>query len=75
MIVTENGIKEYRNEKDDLHREDGPAVIYQDSTEKWYLNGQLHREDGPAVVGGSVNGETHWYLNGKPHRDGSPAIM
>lgn len=30
------------------HREDGPAVILEDGTEKWYQHGVLHREDGPA---------------------------
>lgn len=38
-----------------LHREDGPAIEYQDPEDTksymhhWYLNGQCHREGGPAI--------------------------
>ena len=28
----------YKN--DELHREDGPAVIYADGTKRWFLNGK-----------------------------------
>jgi hypothetical protein len=40
--------KEYRNEKGELHRTDGPALIT-DLGRNWYINGKLHREDGPAL--------------------------
>ena len=56
-------MKEYRNENNELHREDGPAFEYADGTKAWYLNGERHREDGPAVE--DANGHKEWYLNGE----------
>jgi hypothetical protein len=47
----------------DLHREDGPAVIFPDGSQAWFLNGKYHREDGPAVI--YSNGNREWYLSGK----------
>ena len=46
-----------------LHREDGPAQIWDTGTIAWCLNGRLHREDGPAVI--YPNGLMEWYKNGK----------
>jgi hypothetical protein len=48
----------YRNEKGVLHREDGPAIEYNNGTKYFYINGLLHREDGPAVI--DANGEQYW---------------
>ena len=45
-----------------LHREDGPAVIWDSGHKEWYQNGVLHREDGPAFEG--KNGTQTWYLKG-----------
>ena len=45
-----------------LHREDGPALIDDTSTE-WFFNGNLNREDGPAVI--YREGYVEWWLNGK----------
>jgi hypothetical protein len=45
------------------HREDGPAVEYNDGTKFWYINGKLHREDGPAKE--YCSGGKYWYINGK----------
>lgn len=53
----------YLNNQDQLHREDGPAIIYPDGTQEWYRNGVLHRGDGPAVV--HPDGKEEWYRNGK----------
>ena len=51
------------NKSDQLHREDGPAVEWNDSTKEWRVNGKLHREDGPAV---EWYDETKaWYVNGE----------
>jgi hypothetical protein len=44
---------EYRNEKGNLHREDGPAVITKLGSEQWWYDGRIHRADGPAVIWGS----------------------
>ena len=50
----------------ELHREDGPALIYPDGAQHWYLNGKRHREDGPAAI--YPNGTQYWYRNGKEVR-------
>ena len=50
MTIGEYGQTEYKNKQGELHREDGPAVIYADGKKVWYINGKLHREDGPALI-------------------------
>ena len=57
---------------DKLHRENGPAVEYVDSSKKWFLDGKLHRENGPAIE--RVDGTKMWFLDGKRHRAAGPAI-
>lgn len=54
------------------HNSKGPAVIYPDGTEYWYLHGQLHRLDGPAVT--LSNGTQYWYKFGQLHRKDGPAV-
>lgn len=55
-----------------LHREDGPAVIFNgDVEEHWYKNGKLHRDGGPALT--NVDGSYEWYKDGVPHREDGPA--
>ena len=46
-----------------LHRENGPAVEYEDRYKAWYKNGLRHRQDGPAIE--YPSGAKRWYLNGK----------
>jgi hypothetical protein len=46
-----------------FHREDGPAIVYADGSQFWYLNGKCHRVDGPAAI--TASGEKTWYLDGK----------
>jgi len=67
-----DGIHEYKVDGN-LHREDGPAVIWPSGTQQWYLNGKLHREDGPACIW--VDGSQSWYLNSKLHREDGPAFI
>jgi len=62
----------HRDAKNDLHRVDGPAIIWMDGTELWYQHGKLHREDGPAVE--HANGLHEWYRDGKLHREDGPAL-
>jgi hypothetical protein len=38
------------NNKYQLHRENGPAVIHPDGSYEWFLNGKRHRIGGPAVM-------------------------
>ena len=42
-----------------IHRDDGPAIIFNSSERRWYQNGQLHREDGPAI---EDNGIKSWWF-------------
>jgi len=57
-----DGVKSWTID-DQLHRTDGPAVIWPSGTRQWFLNGLIHRLDGPAVVW--ANGDKYWALNGK----------
>ena len=59
-----DGNKIWRNKQGQLHRTDGPAVIYADGTQWWYRNGQCHRTDGPAMI--YADGSQYWYVN---HQD------
>jgi hypothetical protein len=45
-----SGAREWRNQKGELHRENGPALIHTNGDTYWYLNGKYHREDGPAIL-------------------------
>ena len=65
------GTRKYYNAAGKLHREDGPAIVYKDGTEKWYQNGILHREEGPAII--YRNGTKIWFKQGKRHRTDGPA--
>ena len=60
--IDECGTKEWiLNGK--THREDGPAIEYEDGGKYWFINGKMHREDGPAAI---VHGyRKEWYLDGK----------
>jgi len=60
-------------EKSQYHRLDGPAVIYTNGQEEWWINGQRHRLDGPAVI--CPDGQVEWYINGKRHRLDGPAVI
>jgi hypothetical protein len=63
---------EYRNKAGSLHREDGPALVYDSGDEYYYINNKLHRLDGPAVISSSG---TQYYNNGLRHRVGAPAVI
>lgn len=56
-----------------FHREDGPAVIFEDGTKKWFFNNNLHRIGGPAVE--YCDGKKTWYVEGKLHNEHGPAII
>src|ERR1700691_4077197 len=45
----------------ELHRENGPAIIYPNGSIYYYLNGKSHREDGPAAIWN--DGTIFYYLN------------
>ena len=74
-LHVEYGVKKwYRNDK--LHREDGPAIEYEDGSKQWWINGELHREDGPAIESLTPGSEfcRAWYINDEPHREDGPAL-
>ena len=53
----------WMNDKGQMHREDGPAVIRESGYKYWYKNGKQHRTDGPAVEY-PKNSSDVWCLNG-----------
>ena len=44
-----------------IHREYGPAIIWNNGTQEYWINRRLHREDGPAIIWD--NGKVFYYLN------------
>ena len=73
--------QEWKNERGELHRLDGAAIIgyYNNGTvyeEHWYRRGLRHRLEGPAFVYYYNDGEVaseYWYIEGNrvPPREGS----
>lgn len=61
------------NRNGDLHKDDGPAVIYQDGTVEFYQNGRLHNLFGPSVI--RTDGHKEWWVRGQLHRKEGPAII
>lgn len=53
----------WRNQADELHRVDGPAIEWHDGYKEWYLHGKIHRLDGPAIE--NSNGTKSWYYEGE----------
>jgi hypothetical protein len=63
----------HEDRRGELHRDDGPAIIYADGTQLWYRNGKQHRDGGPAAIG--PDGTQAWYQNDKCHREDGPALI
>ena len=61
LEIDEKGTRRYRL-NGLLHRQWGPAVIFENGTEIWYQQGLRHRLGGPAVT---FKGQQHWYLSGR----------
>lgn len=53
---------EWRLPNGDLHREDGPALEWNDGTKVWFQNNVMHRNDGPAYEG--CDGALQWFVHG-----------
>ena len=62
VVDQRTGIRRYYNNSGQLHRLDGPAVIWRDGSEAWFHNGKLHRTTGPAVA--LTNRTTTWWIHG-----------
>lgn len=62
LKVDSSGIQRWRTDEGYLHREDGPAIIYPNGDQVWFLNGVLDRPNGPAVVrtDGSIEYFRRW---------------
>ena len=65
--VDRYGTRRYYNGAGQLHRLEGPAVVWPNGNCEWYQNGRLHRTNGPAVVW--KGGHTDWWLNGVPYTE------
>lgn len=48
---------------DELHRDDGPAIVFGNGIEFWFKEGKLHRDNGPAIV--DKNEIMQFWLDGK----------
>lgn len=68
------GVQRWFTRTGNLHRTDGPAVVYPDGQEMWYFNGERHRIGGPACYGG-LPGATAWYHCNRLHREDGPALV
>ena len=71
--------RSWKNKKGEFHREDGPAVIYNNGIVEWWWNGMRHRLDGPAID--RLEGYTEeiewariWCRYGQIHREDGPAV-
>lgn len=51
----------WKNVKGQLHREDGPAIEYNNGDKSWWVNGKYHRLDGPAREWSK--GDKSWWVN------------
>ena len=71
-VTVEDGITNWYNSNDQLHRIDGPAIEDIDGYEAWLRNGKFHRIDGPAVI--TSGGSIYWYKNDELHRTDGPAV-
>ena len=48
------------------HRKNGPAVVYNDSTEVWYFKGEIHRDNNlPAIS--YANGHKSFWIHGEEY--------
>ena len=63
IVVDARGTRRYYNSTGQLHRTNGPAVIWADDHKEWWQNGQLHRTGGAAIE--YADGDKWWFINGK----------
>ena len=67
------GTRSYYNSANQLHCDEGPAIVRVDGTLAWWQNGLLHRKDGPAIE--YANGGKEWWHQGFRHRNCGPAVI
>jgi hypothetical protein len=56
-----------------LHRTEGPAIIWENGREKWFCQGKCHRIGGPAIK--YEFGGEEWWLHNQLHREDGPAVI
>lgn len=54
----------YFNNLGQLHRLDGPAILWKDASYYWVKNGEYHRIGGPTIFDKDDN-RYEWYVNEK----------
>jgi len=65
-VITPQGHRVWYNNTD-VHREDGPAVIFRDGSYGYFINDKPHRIDGPAAT--FPNGTQKWFIGGHQYFD------
>jgi hypothetical protein len=55
-----------------IHRDNEPAIEYENGTKIWFSNGKISRDNGPAIE--YQDGTKVWFSNGKEHREDGPAV-
>jgi hypothetical protein len=60
--ISPDGYKWWSDDTGGYHNKSGPAIVWEDGSQVWYINGKLHRTDGPAYI--DINGHREWYVNG-----------
>lgn len=71
ITVDEEGDTMWEDRNGNLHRELGPALVYEDGASEWFRYGLHHRIGGPAV---DLPRKKKWYKNGRLHREDGPAV-
>lgn len=77
LVTTLNGkvYLEFRHPITSLfHRENGPAIIWDDGKKEWYKDGMRHRDDGGAAIYGG-GGDMEFYVDGRRHNSEGLAII
>ena len=67
LTIREYGIKRWRLPNGKFHREDGPAIEWEDGSKMWLINGEYHKENGAAIQ--YYDGDKEWYINGKEYTE------
>lgn len=63
----------WTNGKGFIHRDDGPAIEYDDGSKVWATNGEYHRLDGPAYESVLVDFSCVYFVRGKAILEGTKA--
>ena len=61
--ISHDGLKFWYNIVGERHRLDGPAVIWPNGYQAYWVNGLRHRLDGPAVI--YPSGKVEYWENGE----------